>query len=57
MREAQLAKVPYMLIVGDKEAEAGTVAPRSRSGGSSAAVRLDAFMTQLTEEVRRRRAA
>ena len=57
VREAQLAKVPYMLIVGDKEAEAGTVAPRSRSGGSSAAVRLDAFMTQLTEEVRRRRAA
>jgi threonyl-tRNA synthetase len=57
VREGQLAKVPYMLIVGDKEAEARTVAPRSRSGGSSAAVNLDAFMSQLTEEIRRRRAA
>ncbi len=57
VREAQLAKVPYMLVVGDKEAEAGTVAPRSRTGGSSAAVRLDAFIAQLTEDVARRRAA
>jgi len=57
VREAQLAKVPYMLVVGDKEAEAHTVAPRSRTGGSSAAVGLDAFISQLSEEVRRRRPA
>jgi threonyl-tRNA synthetase len=57
VREAQLAKVPYMLVVGDKEAEANSVAPRSRSGGSSAAVELEPFISQLTEEVRRRRAA
>jgi threonyl-tRNA synthetase len=57
VREAQLAKVPYMLVVGDKEAEAHSVAPRSRSGGSSAAVGLDAFISQLTEEMRRRRPA
>ena len=36
IREAQLEKVPYMLVVGDKEAESGTVAPRSRSGETSA---------------------
>jgi threonyl-tRNA synthetase len=57
VREAQVAKIPYMLVVGDKEAEARTVAPRSRSGGSADAVSLDAFITQLTDEVTRRRAA
>jgi threonyl-tRNA synthetase len=57
VREAQLAKIPYMLVVGDKEAEANTVAPRSRSGGSGAAIPLDDFITQLTDEVARRRAA
>ena len=56
-REAQLAKVPYMLVVGDKEAEAQTVAPRSRSGGSGEPLNLDAFITHLTDEVARRRAA
>jgi len=55
VREAQLAKVPYMLVVGDKESEAQTVAPRSRAGGSSAAIALDAFIDQITQEVRRRR--
>ncbi len=43
IREAQLAKVPYMLVVGDKEAADRTVAPRSRSGGSSEPVALDAI--------------
>jgi threonyl-tRNA synthetase len=56
VREAQLAKVPYMLVVGDKEAEAGTVAPRSRSGGNSPAVPLAEFMAQLSDEVARRAA-
>jgi threonyl-tRNA synthetase len=32
IREAQLGKIPYMLIIGDKEMEAGTVSPRHRSG-------------------------
>jgi threonyl-tRNA synthetase len=55
VREAQLAKVPYMLVVGDKEAAADSVAPRSRTGGSSAAIPLDAFIAQMTEEIRHRR--
>ena len=33
IREAQLQKIPYMLVVGDREAADGTVAVRSRSGG------------------------
>jgi threonyl-tRNA synthetase len=55
VREAQLAKIPYMLVVGDKEAAADSVAPRSRSGGSSAAVPLDTFIAQVAEEIRQRR--
>ena len=35
IREAQMEKVPYMLVVGDKEAEDGTVAVRARSGAQS----------------------
>jgi len=57
VREAQLAKIPHMLVVGDKEAEAGTVAPRSRAGGSSAPIELAAFIAQLHEEMTRRAAA
>jgi threonyl-tRNA synthetase len=39
-----------MLVIGDKEAAAGTVAPRSRSGGATGAVTLDAFIEQLKVE-------
>jgi threonyl-tRNA synthetase len=52
IREAQLAKIPYMLVVGDKEMEAGTVAPRSRTGGNAAPVDLETFSKQLEAEVR-----
>jgi len=51
IRQAQLEKVPYMLVVGDKEAEAGTVAPRSRSGDSPAPMSLDHFIAKLASEV------
>ncbi len=57
IREAQLSKVPYMLVVGDKEASSGTVAPRHRSGRSSPAVSLDSLIEQLAGEVRGRVAA
>jgi threonyl-tRNA synthetase len=52
IREAQLAKIPYMLVVGDKEMEARTVAPRSRTGGNAAAVALETFVEQLEDELR-----
>ena len=54
IREAQLQKVPYMLVVGDKEAANRTVAPRSRGGGSRDAVDLDTFVAELHDEVRTR---
>ncbi len=50
IREAQLQKIPYMLVVGDKEATAGTVAPRSRSGETLAPVSIEAFIERLKPE-------
>ena len=51
IREAQLEKTPYMLIVGDKEAEAGTVAVRTRSGGDEGVMDLPAFLTRCRAEI------
>ena len=50
IREAQMEKVPYMLVVGDKEAEAGTVAVRNRRGEQTV-MSLDDFAAKLKEEV------
>ena len=41
IREAQLQKIPYMLVVGDREAAEGTVAVRTRSGGDQGASAID----------------
>ena len=51
IREAQLEKVPYMLVVGDKEIEAGAVAVRSRKNGDMGAVAVDEFISKLVLEV------
>ncbi|MCD7948502.1 MAG: threonine--tRNA ligase [Oscillospiraceae bacterium] len=51
IREAQMQKIPYMLVVGDKEAEAGTVAVRTRTGGDQGTVAPEAFLVQLKEEI------
>lgn len=50
IREAQMEKIPYMLILGDKEAEAGTVAVRNRKGKQEV-ITLNEFIAKLTEEV------
>src|ERR1700726_550355 len=52
IRDAQLEKIPYMLIIGGKEVEAGTVAVRHRSQGDLGARSLDQFTTDLESEVR-----
>ncbi|HIY20390.1 MAG TPA: threonine--tRNA ligase, partial [Candidatus Flavonifractor merdigallinarum] len=51
IREAQLQKVPYMLVVGDRDKENGTVSVRHRSGEDQGALSLDGFAAQLKEEV------
>ena len=50
IRHAQLQKVPYMLVAGDREAEAGTVAARVRSGEDLGAMPLADFVERITEE-------
>jgi threonyl-tRNA synthetase len=54
IREAQLQKIPYMLVVGDREAAEGAVAVRSRSGGDLGSQPLDAFIASARAEVERK---
>ena len=54
IREAQSRKIPYMLVIGDKEAENGTVSVRTRSGGDKGAVSLDKFLADITGEIKSR---
>lgn len=51
IREAQLEKVPYMLIIGDKEMESQTVAVRSRKEGDQGTQQIDEFINNISEEV------
>jgi len=51
IREAQIDKTPYMLIVGDKEVENGVVAVRSRSEGDLGTMTLDDFIKKVKDEV------
>jgi threonyl-tRNA synthetase len=57
IRDAQLQKIPYMLVVGAKEAEAGTVSVRHRSKGDQGARPLADFISALTAEVAQKGAA
>jgi threonyl-tRNA synthetase len=52
IREAQLQKVPYMLVVGDRESAERTVSVRTRAGGDQGASTLEAFLTSAREEIR-----
>jgi len=51
IREAQLQKIPYMLVVGDREAAEGTVAVRERSGGDKGSSTVRDFIAKALEEV------
>ncbi len=51
IREAQLQKVPYMLIIGDKEVEAKTVGVRSRKDGDIGAMSQDEFIKKIKNEI------
>ena len=54
IREAQGQKIPYMLVIGDKEAEAGAVAVRTRAGGDKGAMPLDEFTAMIMEQIKTR---
>lgn len=51
IREAQMEKVPYMLVIGDKEVESNTVAVRSRKDGDKGAMDVDLFLDTLLREI------
>ena len=57
IREAQMQKIPYMLVVGDREAAEGTVGVRHRAGGDQGAQRTAQFIEAALEEVRSRQLA
>ena len=52
IREAQLEKVPYMLVVGQKEIENNEVGVRSRADGDVGAIKLQEFVNKVSEEVK-----
>ena len=54
IREAQMQKIPYMLVVGDREAEAGAVAVRTRAGVDMGAMPFDDFAAKITKEIKDR---
>ncbi|MBQ8648346.1 MAG: threonine--tRNA ligase, partial [Oscillospiraceae bacterium] len=51
IREAQLKKIPYMLVVGDKEMEDGTVAVRARKEGKGGTMSVEEFLTAIGAEI------
>jgi threonyl-tRNA synthetase len=55
IRDAQLQKIPYMLVIGDKEQEDGHVAVRLRNGKDLGAMPVEALIERIKEEVRTRK--
>ena len=55
IREGQVKKVPYMLVVGEKEATNGTVSVRSRSEGEMGAMAVDEFIAKLQKEIKEKK--
>ena len=54
IREAQLQKVPYMLVVGDRESAEGTVSVRTRTGGDQGASSVSDFVRKAQDEIARK---
>ncbi len=57
IRDAQLQKIPYMLVIGEREAAEGKVAVRLRSGKDQGAMPLDAFLARIKQEAETRKDA
>ena len=51
IRSAQMEKIPYMILVGDKDIEAGTISVRSRKNGDEGATTIDEFVARITKEI------
>ena len=55
IREAQLERNPYMLIVGEKEVEEGTVSVRDRNEGDIGAIKVEEFVNKVVEEIAKKK--
>jgi threonyl-tRNA synthetase len=53
IREAEKAKVPFMLVAGDREVQSGTVSVRGRSGSNLGSMSISGFIEHLTQEIKR----
>jgi threonyl-tRNA synthetase len=51
IREHTLQRIPYLLVIGDREVESNSVAVRTRSGEDLGSMSLDSFMSRLTDEI------
>jgi threonyl-tRNA synthetase len=56
IRDAELRKIPYMLVVGDREQEAEQVSVRQHRGGDEGSEAIEAFVERLGQEVKTRAA-
>ena len=56
IRDTELMKVPYMLVVGEKEMNENKVAVRRQGKGDAGVKAIDEFLTELTAEIKERRA-
>jgi threonyl-tRNA synthetase len=54
VREAQLQKIPYVLVAGEREARDGTVSVRKRGGEDAGVMPVDRFLAEVTAEIRTR---
>ena len=52
IRDAEKLKIPYMLVVGDREQESETVAPRLRSGAQLDPIKIDDLLNRMSEEIK-----
>ena len=52
IRDGEKLKIPYMLVVGDREQEAGTVAPRLRSGDQLDPISIEDLLVRMSEEIK-----
>ena len=52
IREAQVQKIPYMLVIGDKEIEAGAVGVRNRKAGDLGQIPVDEFISKIKDEIK-----
>jgi threonyl-tRNA synthetase len=50
IREAQVQKIPYMLVIGDREVKEGTMSPRKRSGDTLKSMFVEDFVKQIESE-------